>query len=481
METKVKLLYIFTIVSILTFGTMQGYWLYSRYVYSINSVEKELYEKSMTVLNDYLEYRKQHPDTSTYVVSSIRKDKQSADTLSGDNQWLCEIYVANVAQLSYGDSIEYENIIPIYKSGQSKGIDKYPFNVTNPPSEQELYESVRIFCANVRSPFVPDKLKEKLSKKGIEVSSIKKNKETSLRWKSSYISGGMIFSPLIRVVYPYDILRKESVEIFISVPISSVIKDLSYTLCFTLLISIVLITCLIMQILTIKKQDQISRLRHDFLSTMLHELKRPLYTLKICISYFNNPGSFKKETMDSIISQAKKEIDNLTSYFSKLRELSSNDMSGIPVNITKIALKEVLSGAIAKTHKPVDKELKLTLECPDNLYIMGDQVYLSDLFVNLLENSMKYSDASLVISIICKSQIGYIKITFSDSGWGIPKSEQRYVFARFYRGKRAVHQQLPGIGLGLSYVSQIVLAHKGTLKLLSKENEGTMFEIIIPN
>lgn len=236
-----------------------------------------------------------------------------------------------------------------------------------------------------------------------------------------------------------------------------------------------------MQILTIKKQNLISRLRHDFLSTMLHELKRPLYTLKICISYFSNPGTFNKETMSSIVSQAKKEIDNLSSYFSKLRELSFNDMSGIPVNITEIDLKEVLSGAIAKVHKPVDKELKLTLECPDNLKIMGDQVYLSDMFVNLFENSLKYSDASLAISIICESQIGCTKITISDTGWGIPKLEQRHVFSRFYRGKRAVRQQLPGIGLGLSYVSQIVLAHKGTLKLQSRENEGTVFEITIPN
>lgn len=481
METKVKLLYILTIVSIVAFGIMQGYWLYSRYVYSIGSIGRELYGKSMTVLNDYLEYRKQHPDTSAYMVSVIRPDKQSADTLSGDNQWLCEIYVADTARSSHADTVKYEDLIPMCESGLSKGIDKHLFRITDPPSEQELYESVRIFGVNVQSPFVFDRLKEELSGKGIAVSSINRIEETSFRWKSSYISGGTIFAPVIGIIYPYDILRKESAEILISVPVFSVIKDLSYTLCLALLISIVLITCLIMQILTIKKQDLISRLRHDFLSTMLHELKRPLYTLKMCISYFSNPGTFDKGTMDSITDRARNEIDNLSSYFSKLRELSFNDMSGIPVNMADIDLKKVLSGAIAKIHKPAGKELELTLECPDNLNITGDKVYLSDMIVNLLENSVKYSDSSLTIAIKCESQTGYTRITISDTGWGIPKSEQRCVFARFYRGKRAVRRHLPGIGLGLSYVSQIVLAHKGTLKLRSKENEGTVFEIIIPN
>lgn len=460
---------------------MQIYWLYSRYDYSIKSYEKELYEESETALDSYLDYRKQHPDTSTYVVSSIRGNKQSSDTLTGNHQWICEIYVADARQSGRTDSINPKNIIPLYESGVSDRIRKITFHIANPPSEQELYESVRIFGANMCSPFRVDSIKRDLKEKGISVCSINTIQEDTMRWESSYHSIGTILNPVIKVIYPYDILRKESVEIFIAVPISSVIMKLTYTLCLTLLISVVLITCLIIQILTIRKQEQVSRLRQNFISTMLHELKRPLFTLKMCISYLCNKGFVNDPVkMEAIISQSRNEVDNLSSYFSKLRELAFNDMSGIPVNISRLNLREVLSNAIAKVHKPADKVIDIELQCPDDLDMDGDKVYLSDMAVNLLENSIKYSDSPLSIRIGCEAVEHSVKISISDTGWGIPRSERKNIFNRFYRGKRAIDHKLPGIGLGLAYVYQIVLAHQGTLKLRSKENEGTTFEIVIP-
>lgn len=73
-----------------------------------------------------------------------------------------------------------------------------------------------------------------------------------------------------------------------------------------------------------------------------------------------------------------------------------------------------------------------------------------------------------------------VKIQIDDNGWGMSKKEQKRMFKRFFRGARAINEKLPGIGLGLAYVQQIVLAHQGSLYFKSTLGKGTSFEIIIP-
>lgn len=456
---------------------MQSFWLYSRYKFSVDSLREQVSREAKLILDNDMEYRNQNPIRQNYTASSIKKIEES-DTSKFKKGWVCHLYVTPLEQL------------PALKKFMLKGLSEdlledsiksLQFFVESAPSEKVLYDAVRIYGTNERYPINIAKLRSDFNSAGLEDVRIDTITESQIRWVSESSNIGTLYNPSVSIVYPYNPLTRQSIKAIIGIPTSTVIKRMTYTLALAIFVSLMLIACLVIQIITIKKMDMVSRLRQDFISTMLHELKRPLYTLKMCMSFLGNQKNIQNnERLQPILVKSKDEIDNLSSYFSKLRELSFEEMSAIPVNIKLIKLKEIIAGAIEKVHKPENKHVNIITSCPDDCLLHGDKIYLSDMFINLMENSFKYSDTEVTVEIECIENDNQIVIRVTDDGWGIPASEIKNIFFRFQRGKRATKDKLPGMGLGLSYVQQIIKAHKGRITVSSILDKGTIFEITLP-
>ena len=95
-----------------------------------------------------------------------------------------------------------------------------------------------------------------------------------------------------------------------------------------------------------------------------------------------------------------------------------------------------------------------------------------------MENSIKYSDEQVEIDISCMELQRHIRLVIADNGWGISKKERKAVFNEYYRGTNVSDQ--PGLGLGLAYVRQIVIAHGGKIVINDNDKEGTTFIIDLP-
>ena len=230
--------------------------------------------------------------------------------------------------------------------------------------------------------------------------------------------------------------------------ISPVIRKMAYTLLITILLSFFLIFCLVYQILTIRKQRHIEAIRQEFLHTMIHELKRPISTLKMCVSFMGNERMMQDmESKQKILSSSYNELDNLTSYFSKLRDITFCDSTEIPLVKSRFSLRSLIEECIGKQNIPSGKEVRIEIVAEDDLEIRADRMHLANM---------------------------------ADNGIGIAKADQRYVFDKFYRSESAKDKAIPGIGLGLSYVKLLVEAHGGSISLDSTEGEGTTFTIVIP-
>ena len=311
----------------------------------------------------------------------------------------------------------------------------------------------------------------------------------------------------MKVSYPYDIFEGQQVVVTTAISVSPVIRRMAYTLLITVLLSLFLIFCLVYQILTIRKQRHVAVLlslflifclvyqiltirkqrhveaiRQEFLHTMIHELKRPISTLKMCVSFMGNERMMQDgESKQKILNSSHNELDNLTSYFSKLRDITFSDSEKIPLVKSRFALRGLMEECINKQNIPSDKDVRMEIVAEDDLEIRADRMHLANIVCNLLENAIKYSAEAVTIRIDYRMrEDGTVQITVADNGIGIEKADQRYVFDKFYRSESSKDKAIPGIGLGLSYVKLLVEAHGGSIGLDSTEGEGTTFTILIP-
>ena len=185
--------------------------------------------------------------------------------------------------------------------------------------------------------------------------------------------------------------------------------------------------------------------------------------------------------MQRILASSHHELDNLTSYFSKLRDITLSDSTEIPLVKSRFSLSELIEKCIGKQNIPADKDVKMEIAAVNDVEAWADRMHLANIICNLLENAIKYSREAVTIRIdYRKREDGMVQFTVADNGIGIEKADQRYVFDKFYRSESAKDKAIPGIGLGLSYVKLLVEAHGGSIGLDSTEGEGTTFTILIP-
>ena len=188
-----------------------------------------------------------------------------------------------------------------------------------------------------------------------------------------------------------------------------------------------------------------------------------------------------RESKQRILSSSHNELDNLTSYFSKLRDITLSDATEIPLVKSRFSLRSLTEECIGKQNIPTGKEVKMDIVAEGDVEVWADRMHLANIICNLLENAIKYSREAVTISIDYQQRTdGLLQISIADNGIGIAKADQRYVFDKFYRSETAKDKSIPGIGLGLSYVKLLVEAHGGTITFESTEGQGTTFTIIIP-
>ena len=114
------------------------------------------------------------------------------------------------------------------------------------------------------------------------------------------------------------------------------------------------------------------------------------------------------------------------------------------------------------------------------LWVMADPVHIANCLSNLIENAVKYSGNEVCIGIYASLEDNRLCLKVKDNGIGIPLQEQERIFEKFYRAQNIPDANLPGIGLGLSYVKLMVEAHGGSITLQSQQGKGTTFTIEIP-
>jgi signal transduction histidine kinase len=171
----------------------------------------------------------------------------------------------------------------------------------------------------------------------------------------------------------------------------------------------------------------------------------------------------------------------MTKLVEELLTLARTDSNDQLINPSTFFLDELLT-LIVQQFEPIaeTKDILLSGKIEGNIMYFGDKERLHQLFVILLDNALKFTPLEGKVTLFCRKEGNSIKISIEDTGVGIPSKDLPRVFDRFYRSDKNRERKTGGTGLGLSIAKWIVEVHEGTIKIESKENEGTKVFIKLP-
>lgn len=231
------------------------------------------------------------------------------------------------------------------------------------------------------------------------------------------------------------------------------------------------------------QQKRLSEVQRDFINNMTHEFKTPISTISISCEVLLKPEIIK--TPERLLNYAtiiQNENYRLKKQVENILQLATFEKEDLKLNKEAINVNDL----IRKVVKNIDANLKNT-NTQVNLHlsekpivINADQMHVTNLMYNLLDNAIKYSKENPIIHIYTESKKNGILISVEDNGIGIPKNAQKQIFQKFYRVPKGDIYDIKGYGLGLSYVKIMIEAHKGKIRVESEEGKGSKFIVELP-
>lgn len=228
----------------------------------------------------------------------------------------------------------------------------------------------------------------------------------------------------------------------------------------------------------IKKQDES---RQEFVSNVSHELKTPITSMKVLADSLNGQENVPVELYQEFMQDIVDEIDRESKIIDDLLSLVRLEKNNPTINISSVNINELLE-LILRRLRPIaaKKNVELVLESFRPVVAEVDEVKLTLAISNLVENAIKYNKEEGWVHVSLNADYQYFYVRVEDSGIGIPKESQQWVFDRFYRVDKARSRQSGGTGLGLAIAKSCILMHRGDIKLHSEEDVGTTFTVRIP-
>jgi two-component system phosphate regulon sensor histidine kinase PhoR len=250
-----------------------------------------------------------------------------------------------------------------------------------------------------------------------------------------------------------------------------------------LILTLIIIGIFVFTLQIILRQKKLSQIKNDFINNMTHELKTPISTISLASQMLkDNSLIHSPSTIDHISGVILDESKRLSGQVEKVLQMAVFNEGKIKLKFTEIDLNQIVSSAAANFEIRVTTS-EGTLETSllaDNPMINGDEIHITNVIYNLLDNAEKYSKENPRIEISTENKSDWVIVQIKDYGIGISKENLSQIFERFYRIPTGNVHNVKGFGLGLSYVKRIVEEHHGKIKVESTVGKGTKFRIYFP-
>jgi len=274
------------------------------------------------------------------------------------------------------------------------------------------------------------------------------------------------------------------IEIFLSGEETYGTLDLKRNFYFWTIITLVLvlISGAVLISRTIAQEMAVLKLKADFVSSVSHEFKSPLTSIKSLAERLRDGKVKDADRMNQYFSVITQDADRLTRLvknildFSKIEE-GKKEFEFVEADIGKLVTQTIEDFQTEEIAKGLRIQTRISEDIP---HCEVDKDALTQALNNLLDNALKFSPERKEIEVTVRRDETSVIIEVKDRGIGIPQNEQDRIFEKFYQGRNAVRQSSKGTGLGLTLVKHTVEAHKGRIEVESQVGEGSSFSIILP-
>ncbi|WP_257345720.1 sensor histidine kinase [Pseudalkalibacillus decolorationis] len=217
--------------------------------------------------------------------------------------------------------------------------------------------------------------------------------------------------------------------------------------------------------------------RTEFLASIAHELRTPLTYLK-GYADFANRSTTDESKRKQYLKIIKEESERLSKLVTALFDLAKIDQHSFSIQKKHVNIVILINEIIEKVRPTFEeKGVKLDLECKDTFYLSVDEERIKQVIINLLDNSLHYTDRGKLVQVKIKEDGHDVIISVMDEGEGIPAEQLRYIWDRLFRVDKSRSRKHGGTGIGLSIAKEIIEKHGGTIEASSVLGKGTIMKI----
>ncbi|MDR3651576.1 MAG: HAMP domain-containing sensor histidine kinase [Paludibacter sp.] len=278
-----------------------------------------------------------------------------------------------------------------------------------------------------------------------------------------------------------DIIHNKALQLILVNPFGLIIKRMGLMLLSSLILSIICLFAFRFLLRVLAKQKQLVAFKNDFLSTIAHELKRPVASLTFNLDCLTLPAFIDdRQKHELLVHRSINATAELNDTINMIVALEKLQEGLLVLNKEPINLKRLFEGLKEKfVNYPAKKVEIQTVYEETEISVAGDQNLLNQCFANLIDNAIKYSDNEVLIVITLHKEGNWIIVSIKDNGFGIPVEKLPVIFDKYSRAHTDI-AKINGFGIGLNYVKTIVEKHKGEVEVKSLVGTGSEFKVLLP-
>ena len=293
----------------------------------------------------------------------------------------------------------------------------------------------------------------------------------------------LVKSGLKANLFPSDLFGNES-QLIVSFPDKRgfLAKKVWSAMASSGILVVVILFCFGYSIRIIVHQKKLSEMKNDFINNMTHELKTPISTVSLAVEALSDKDIERSTLREKYINVIGEENKRLGDQVEKVLQIAAIDRNDFNLKEAILPMKKMLQSAtdhISMQVEQRDGRINLVDNSEKDL-VKGDEMHLTNIIINLLDNANKYSPEAPNITLKANSDEENFYLSIQDRGIGMTKEQQKHIFEKFYRVPTGDLHNVKGFGLGLAYVQKIVAAHGGVINVDSEPGKGSKFSIKLP-
>ena len=279
--------------------------------------------------------------------------------------------------------------------------------------------------------------------------------------------------------------QSQAIQIELTNPYSIFFEELGLLALASFLMLTITLLCIFKQVGIIRWQQNNAKMKKIMTYSMIHDIKTPLSTIRLGLGALDHEKIVNDpEKRTKYLQVISTETQHAYSLINRILTISKSQAGKLELRKVQVDMTSMLSKM--EENFRVNRLKNVSFENHINCqYAFADEEYLKEIFYNLIDNSIKYSDGDVTIRISTDKVDKGVSIRVRDNGIGISKADQKVIFDKYERASAAKRtfkkNGAPGFGLGLTYVFQVIDAHEGMIGVESELGRYTEFSIFLPD